>query len=729
MRSTWPAMPRRLTNRLLAALALLMAGSASLLAAAWLWDVTTPPAMPDPDAARAAYRTSDAVLLDRHGAPIQSLRIDLHGRRLEWTPLTDVSPALRAAVIQAEDRRFERHAGVDPLAVLGALRDRVSGRARRGASTITMQLAAQLDPQLGGGRQRRSMLQKLCQMRAAQAIETRWSKDQILEAYLNRAGFRGELQGIAAASAALFGKQPAGLDAHDAWTLAALLPAPGAAPAAVAGRACRLARISGAACAAQQARTLAALAAQRSVAGNGAADDTSLAPHLARQLLHRAGERVVSTLDASVQRRVLQALRTQLAGLGREQVRDGAAVVVDNASGDVLAYVGSAGPASRAPQVDGARALRQAGSTLKPFLYALAIEQRWLTAASLLDDAPVALEAGPGLYRPQNYEHDYKGLVSVRTALAGSLNIPAVRTLLLTGVDRFRERLHDVGYVAGLTQPGDWYGYSLALGSADVSLLEQVNAYRTLARGGRWSPLRLRPSDPSPDPRPVIASEAAWIVRDILADRSARAITFDLEGPLSTPYRASVKTGTSKDLRDNWCIGGTQRYTVGVWVGNFEGDPMRTVSGITGAAPAWREILDALPRDDADTDAAPAGLVQQALRYEAGIEPPRLEWFIAGTQTSQVAIARPTAQRARLVSPATGSLIALDPDIPLSRQHVPLQAQPASASLRLRLDGRDIGSAAKVVLWTPLPGPHQLELLDAEGRSLDRVDFSVRRPG
>lgn len=722
-------MPRRLTSRLLAALALLMAGSASLLAAAWLWDVTTPPAMPDPDAARAAYRTSDGVLLDRHGAPIQSLRIDLHGRRLAWTPLTDVSPALLAAVIQAEDRRFARHAGVDVLAVLGALRDRISGRARRGASTITMQLAAQLDPQLGGGRQRRSILQKLRQMRAARAIEARWNKDQILEAYLNRAGFRGELQGVAAASAALFGKQPAGLDAHDAWTLAALLPTPGAAPPAVAGRACRLARISGAACAAQQARTLAALAAQRSVGGNGAADDKSLAPHLARQLLHRAGERVVSTLDAGVQRLAQQALRTQLAGLGREQVRDGAAVVVDNASGDVLAYVGSAGPASRAPQVDGARALRQAGSTLKPFLYALAIEQRWLTAASLLDDAPVALEAGPGLYRPQNYEHDYKGLVSVRTALAGSLNIPAVRTLLLTGVDRFRERLHDLGYVAGLTQPGDWYGYSLALGSADVSLLEQVNAYRTLARGGRWSPLRLRPSDPSPDARQVIASEAAWIVRDILADRSARAITFDLEGPLSTPYRASVKTGTSKDLRDNWCIGGTQRYTVGVWVGNFEGDPMRTVSGITGAAPAWREILDALPRDDADADAAPAGLVQQALRYEAGIEPPRQEWFIAGTQTSQVAIARPTAQRARLVSPASGSLIALDPDIPLSRQHVPLQAQPASASLRLRLDGRDIGSAAKVVLWTPLPGPHQLELLDADGRSLDRVDFSVRRPG
>jgi penicillin-binding protein 1C len=694
-----------------------------LMAGAWLADITriTPP--PSPTEVRASYRSSEAQLLDRHGEVVQSLRMDLSGRRLQWTPLAQISPALIDAVIAAEDHRFRDHGGVDLRAVIGALRDRLRGQARRGASTITMQLAAQLDASLSSKRERRGWLQKLRQMRAARAIERAWSKDQILEAYLNLVGFRGESQGIAAAASVLFGKHPDGLTTAEAWTLVALLPSPAAPAAVVAKRSCALADLKGEACDTQQRIALQALSRPVTPISN---DD--LAPHLARRLLSRPGERVTSTLDARAQRIALHALRAQLASLQNERVRDGAAVVVDNASGDVLAYVGSAGPASRAAQVDGARALRQAGSTLKPFLYSLAIEHRWLTAASLLDDAPVALEAGPGLYLPQNYEHDFKGLVSVRTALAGSLNIPAVRTLLLTGVDRFRERLHDLGYVGGLTQSGDYYGYSLALGSAEVSLLEQVNAYRTLANGGRWSPLRLQPETTAAPPREVISPQAAWIVEDILADRGARSVTFDLEGPLSTPYRAAVKTGTSKNLRDNWCIGSTARYTVGVWVGNFEGDAMRTVSGITGAAPAWRDIFDELERGNAAAAEPPSGLVHQALRYAGGIEPPREEWFIAGTETALIAPAAQTAQRARLVSPARGSLIALDPDIPLDRQHVALRAEPAAAELQLQMDGRPIGNAAQPRLWTPLPGTHRLELLDSSGRALDRVDFSVRSP-
>lgn len=695
----------------------------ALLAAAWLQDLTRPRPPPSADEVRANYRSSEAQLLDRHGELLQTQRMDLSGRRLQWTPLEHVSPALKDAVIAAEDHRFYRHGGVDLRAVLGAVRDRLRGRVRRGASTITMQLAAQLDPALSSRKTRRGALQKLRQMRAAVAIENRWSKPQILEAYLNLVGFRGESQGIAAASAALFGRNPDGLTAAQAWTLAALLPAPGAPAREVARRSCALARLTGEACDAQRRVTLDALA-QPATAMRG----TELAPHLARRLLREPGERVNSTLDARTQRFALQALRAQLASLTGERVRDGAAVVVDNASGDVLAYVGSAGPASRAAQVDGARALRQAGSTLKPFLYALAIENRWLTAASLLDDAPVALEAGPGLYLPQNYEHDYKGLVSVRSALAGSLNIPAVRTLLLTGVERFRERLHQLGYVAGLTESGEYYGYSLALGSAEVSLLEQVNAYRTLANAGQWSPLRLQPEATPPLMRAVMSPQAAWIVSDILTDRGARAISFDLEGPLSTPYRAWVKTGTSKNLRDNWCIGGTERYTVGVWVGNFEGDAMRTVSGITGAAPAWRDILDELQRSDAPAAAPPPGLVHQALRYAGGIEPPREEWFVAGTETALIAPAAATAARAHLVSPAQGSLIALDPDIPLDLQHVTLRAEPASAALQLRLDGRVLGTAAQARLWTPLPGEHRLSLVDAAGHTLDELGFSVRAP-
>ncbi|WP_428312043.1 penicillin-binding protein 1C [Hydrocarboniphaga sp.] len=705
------------------AIAFALIAATLLICAAWLVDITRTAPPPSPDQVRAGYRSSEAQLLDRHGEVVQSLRMDLSGRRLQWTPLSQISPALVSAVIAAEDHRFREHRGVDVRAVIGALRDRLRGQARRGASTITMQLAAQLDTSLSSRRERRDLLQKLRQMRAARAIERSWSKDQILEAYLNLAGFRGESQGIAAAASALFGKHADGLTDAEARTLVALLPSPAASATVVAQRSCAIAGLSGDACDAQRRVALQALS-RTPTAISG--DD--LAPHLARRLLRKPGEQVISTLDARTQRLALHALRAQLASLQNERVRDGAAVVVDNASGDVLAYVGSAGPASRAGQVDGARALRQAGSTLKPFLYSLAIEHRWLTAASLLDDAPVALEAGPGLYLPQNYEHDFKGLVSVRTALAGSLNIPAVRTLLLSGVDRFRERLHDLGYVGGLTESGEFYGYSLALGSAEVSLLEQVNAYRTLANGGRWSPLRLQPDSRAPVMRAVISPQAAWIVEDILADRGARAVTFDLEGPLSTPYRAAVKTGTSKNLRDNWCVGSTARYTVGVWVGNFEGDAMRTVSGITGAAPAWRDIFDELERGDAAAPQPPAGLVHQPLRYAGNIEPPREEWFIAGTETALIAPATQTAQRARLVSPAKGSFIALDPDIPLDRQHVALRAEPASAQLRLRMDGRAIGSAAQPRLWTPLPGAHRLELVDAAGRPLDRVDFSVRSP-
>ena len=692
---------------------------------------TRPRPLPDFASVRERYRSSEAQLLDRNGVLLQAQRLDLSQRRLAWVPLDQISPALIDTLIKAEDRRFASHAGVDWLAVAGAVRDRLLGRAYRGASTLQMQLVAQLDPALASTAQRRGLLQKLRQMRAAKSLAQGWSRDEVLEAYLNQVSFRGEAQGIGAATAQLFGKPASALTLAESRALVALLPAPGAKAEMVARRSCAIGALRGEDCDAQRTLTFAALARPPAIEL-----ERNLAPHLARRLLREPGERLRSTLDARVQQLSLQALQNQLRSLVGERVRDGAVVVVDNASGDVLAYVGSAGPGSRAAQVDGARALRQAGSTLKPFLYGLAIEKGWLTAASLLDDSPVALEAGAGLYRPQNYEHDYQGLVSVRTALAGSLNIPAVRTLVVAGTEAFRERLHALGYVDGLTESGEFYGYSLALGSAEVSLLEQANAYRTLANGGRWSALRYRldedtSASTTPPPRQAMSTQAAFIVRDILADRGARSVTFDLEGPLSTSYRAWVKTGTSKNLRDNWCVGGTARYTVAVWVGNFEGDPMRTVSGITGAAPAWREILDALeaiapsPRQ---TETPPDGLVRQRVRYAGKIEPEREEWFTEGTQTALISPAPGLAARARIVSPAAGSFIALDPDIPLPRQHLPLRAEPASADLRLRLDGRELGNAARPRLWTPLPGPHKLELIDAQSKVLDSVNFSVRTP-
>ncbi|PZP06025.1 MAG: penicillin-binding protein 1C, partial [Sphingomonas hengshuiensis] len=350
------------------------------------------------------------------------------------------------------------------------------------------------------------------------------------------------------------------------------------------------------------------------------------------------------------------------------------------------------GGASTARDVDGAAAYRQAGSTLKPFLYAQAIERGYLTSASILDDSPVQLDTATGLYVPQNYDRDFKGPVSARTALAGSLNVPAVRTLLLVGVEPFRDRLWDTGY-RGLSEDGQYYGFSLALGSAEVTLLEQVAAYRSLARGGRWSPLRLTSDAPVGPDRVVTSAQAAWLIGDMLADSNARAVTFGLDSALSLPFWAAVKTGTSKGLRDNWCIGFSRRYTVGVWVGNLEGDPMRAVSGTSGAAPVWRDVMRALDQGDTKPPLPPAGIERRAIAFVGGIEQPRFDYFLRGTGQARFAAAPAAARRPRITNPVSGSVYALDPDIPIAHQRLSIGVSGQAAAHRLWLDRRDLGAA------------------------------------
>ena len=314
---------------------------------------TRPPPLPDYAQVRARWHPSEAWLYDRHGVLIDSARVDFAARRLAWTPLDTVSVAARAVVVHAEDRRFFDHGGVDWLALGGAARDRVTRDRPRGASTLSMQVAAFLSPGLARPGAR-GWLDKLRQIRAGRALEDRWSKDQILEAYLNLAGYRGEAQGIGAAALGLFGKTPASLSRDDALLLAALLPDPRADPTAIARRACALSE--GGDCTRFAAGAAAMLGPARSLAL-----DPGLAPHLADRLLTRPGLRVATTLDAATQRLAAAALRRQLLGLGGTRARDGAVVVVDNASGEVIAYVGGIGGASTAPAVDNAASYRQAG--------------------------------------------------------------------------------------------------------------------------------------------------------------------------------------------------------------------------------------------------------------------------------------------------------------------------------------------------------------------------------
>ncbi len=676
--------------------------------------------LPAFDDVRRAWRPSEARLLDRHGNLLHEVRVDHRARRGDWTALEAVSPALVAAVLHAEDRRFFRHAGVDWLAAGKAALTNWASDRPRGASTITMQLVALLDARHRGADGRRAAAEKWRQMEAARELERRWRKADILEAYLNLVPLRGELVGIDAAARGLFDKRPSGLDGVEALIIAALIRAPNARPADVARRVCMqaadLPNLPN--CPRLRARTLNALSGRYPIVP--AAD---LAPHLAQRLLAPGdtGPRTLRTsLDARLQAHVRATLAQQLSWLASRGVRDAAALVLDNASGEVLAYVSLSARDSASPHSDGVRAPRQAGSTLKPLLYAQAFDQRLLTAASPLEDVPIMLAGAAGEYAPANYEPAFRGLVSARVALAGSLNVPAVRALQLVGLDRFVERLDRLGFT-GIEQDADWYGYPLALGGLDVRLDELTNAYRTLANGGRHSPIRFTPATPrAPDGARVYSAEAAWLIGDILADRQARAVSFGLENPLATRFWSAVKTGTSKDMRDNWAVGWSEHYTVGVWVGNFDGAPMRDVSGVSGAAPAWAAIMSHLHQAQPSRQAPPPrGLVRHAIALPDGVS--RLEWFLRDTQPRATAW-HPATPPAHIAMPTDGALFALDPDIPPARQQLRFVARHAPADAGWWLDGQPIQAPT----WTLTPGRHELALRDGAGEVLDRVRFEVR---
>ncbi len=684
--------------------------------------LTLPGALPGFDEVRAGFTASDAVLVDRHGQVIQELRLDHTARRLSWVQLKDVSPALQAAVIAAEDKRFYNHTGADWASLAAALSGMLT--TPRGASTITMQLVSRLRPELQPAAGRRSPWQKLRQIRGARALERRWSKARILEAYLNLVSFRGELQGVAAASAGLFGKRPHGLDDIEGVILASLIRSPNARPAQVAARAALLAQSMRLP---HEARLVAAKAGEALARPYAIQPELALAPHVALRLAReaaagRATGRLESTLDGALQRFAADSLRRHLASIASQNVRDGAVLVVDNATHEVLAYVGNTGEPGPARHVDGVRSPRQAGSTLKPILYAVAFEKRLLTPASLLEDSPLEVPVPGGVYRPRNYDNQFRGLVTARTALASSLNVPAVKTLALTGIDAVVERLGLMG-IGGLRSP-DYYGPSLALGSVDVTLWDLVTAYGVLASGGVASPLRLSAVEAAGQGRPVLSPEAVFLVSDILSDRESRSATFTLESPLSTRFWSAVKTGTSKDMRDNWCVGYSDRFTVGVWVGNFNGEPMWNVSGVAGAAPVWVEVMNRLHRDrPVSSPQPPPGIIRRDVRLVSGQN--RREWFVRGTETGAVLPAS-SAAPARIVQPAGGTVVALDPDIPAGQQRVFFEANTSDNAAQWLLDGRALGPAHPVYLWAPRPGKHRLALVDGHNRIQDAVLFEVR---
>jgi len=659
----------------------------SLIAAAlgfWLICAEAKAFLPDFADVRDSYESSDGRLLDRNGLLLQEVRLGFKERSLDWVKLEKVSPSLREAIVEVEDRRFLHHNGVDWWAMLAAFWQRAVYGSRRGASTITMQMVSLLESEAVPRKGKRSLWAKVRQARVAWELEKKWTKNEILEAYLNLVTFRGEHRGISASSRALFRKDPHGLDRRESFLLAILLRAPGMSALAAGKRLCRTQNLG-------SCRELELFAATSLAEVKSPVARAHLAPHLARRLLSPEAHEVRSTLSLPLQRTALNAIQDQLHSLSGQNAQNAAVLVANNKTGEVLAYVSGSSSLSLSSEVDLVQSRRQAGSTLKPFLYALAFNKNYIQPNSWLLDEPLELALERGSYQPENYDHRFHGPVSAQVALASSLNIPAVRLGVLVGADPFRSFLDQLGFRS--LEEGAHYGPSLALGTADVTLFDLVQAYMTLANDGNWRPLRFKSGDSIVPSKPLLTQKTSRQISAILSDRGFRALTFGWDSVLATPYSSAVKTGTSKDMRDNWCIGYSQEFTVGVWVGNSSGKPMWQVSGVSGAAPIWRKLMDHLSRGYA---AAP---------------------FLVGTRPSDKIF--DPGSFGRILYPVAGAVLALDPDIPEANQRIAFES---SGGGTLMLNGSPIVDS----LWKPKKGRHHLKLSSRSGVVLDSLSFEVR---
>lgn len=567
---------------------------AGLSAVALGWFVV-PFALPLP-ARLVADPVVSPVLLDRHGEVIHHLTLG-DSSRATPLPLDEIPADLIACTLAAEDKRFYQHGGIDLLATTRAARDFLAHRrVVSGASTITQQLVKISSPPAP-----RSPFTKIREALTARRLEMTWSKKKILAAYLNRLDYGNLRIGSAEAARFYFQKPLADLSLAECALLAGLPQAPSRLnpirhpKRAIVRRDTVLQRL---AAMGESDGTRIRAALTEPLALRPLSEDQP-APWLARQFQDGDfNSPVHTTLDLPLQRDLETLVREEVAKLKDANLRHAAVVVIDNPTGEILALVSSADwNDPRGGQLNGALSPRSPGSTLKPFTYLLAMERNHRTPASILADIPSPFRTPQGLDLPENYDRQYRGPVTLRSALACSLNVPALREMNLLGGP---QSLHHLLENLGITTLGDdalHYGLGLTLGNAPVRLLELTNAYATLARQGRHQPPVLFLPPRSGIPHPMFDVRSAYLIADILSDAQARAPSFQPGGPLDLPFRCAVKTGTSSDFHDNWCIGFTPEYTVGVWAGNFEQQPMKGLSGIAGAGPVFQRAMLRLHRD------------------------------------------------------------------------------------------------------------------------------------
>ncbi len=537
---------------------------------------------------------------DRRGKLLREIASEnnLRGRQI---PLSEMGERIIASTLVSEDKRFFEHDGVDGVAIARAVGQNVQGaRLVSGASTITQQLVKLLDGE--GKPEKRTLWRKLVEAARAQNLEKVTDKQTILEAYLNRLEYGHGLSGPEAAAQAYFGVTARDLSFAQAAYLAVLPRAPSFLDPydhhdrVVLRQRALLEALheSGVLNDADLSRVMAEPIRVRPL------NRPFYAPHFVNAVVAETvtpGERghglTRTTLELSLQQDVEGLVRTHLASLSEFGATNAAIIVVDNATGDILSWVGSGAfwDETISGQVDMVRAKRQPGSTLKPFIYALAFADGH-SAAEPVADVPTFFSQTGGTYAPGNFDGTFEGPISAREALAGSLNVPAVRLAAEIGEKRLLEALLHVGFTS-LDQSASHYGLALALGSGEVTLRELAGAYVTLARSGEFVPLRLRQDGhmiPETGERIMDPSIAA-LVTESLSDPLARVRGLHGRGPFDIGFPVAVKTGTSSGYRDTWCAGYTHERTVAVWLGNTGGAPTQKLTGATGAGPLFADVM------------------------------------------------------------------------------------------------------------------------------------------
>jgi penicillin-binding protein 1C len=583
---------------------------------------------PLPDGLLDLTGADSAVIVDRNGEILYEAR-GADGGRVIRLAAADLPSLLVDATLSAEDGRFMRHPGVDAIAIARAvIHDIRRRRLAEGGSTITQQVAklllVRLDARTGGAaarNRRRGLGGKLREAVTALRLEHRLTKREILALYLNQVSYGNQLLGAERASREYFGVPAASLTAAQAAFLAALPQRPSSfnpyrapAPFDAAQGSGERSRTTLASMRQQYVLRRMVIDGRLSVAAAAEALHERLnirrqpaafaAPHFVQRVLAltegQRSERIVTTLDLELQLEVEGIIRSRRIDLDRHGAHNVAVAVLDNRSGEWLAWEGSGDytNAAHAGTIDGVVTPRQPGSALKPFTYALAFEAGE-SPASVLPDVPSYFPTADAgiLYSPRNYDGRFRGPLLARQALAGSENVPAVAAASRVGVPTLLRFLRGAGFTT-FDQSGAYYGLGLTLGDAEVRLDELVTAYAAFARGGvPVSPSFTRSAAPAPlVAKPIIASRTAFWITDILSDATAREYIFGRGSSLDFPFAVAAKTGTSQSYRDNWTIGYTRDLTVGVWVGNFDRTPLVGSSGVTGAGPIFHDVMMAAVR-------------------------------------------------------------------------------------------------------------------------------------